>query len=240
VRRGMIIIILGVAFAARAAIFMYVDDAGKRHVVGDINAVPPEYRNQIETVEGAYDDSTPEERDAARREAARRREAWLRGQSTRIQREKADAAARKEAEEQRRRDAERAAGGEVKVLLFRNRVYVPVTLQYDQRRTDAYLVLDTGAERTVIHADVAQRIGIKFNTLDRGSAYGVGGVEVECRYFKLGRLEVGPYAKETFHVGVVEYGGPRTTAKGLLGMDFLKGYEHEVDYAAGVVRLKPR
>jgi predicted aspartyl protease len=176
----------------------------------------------------------------ARREAAQRRAAWLQGQSARIQREQAEAAARKAAEAQRRLEADRAAGGEVKALLFRNRVYVPVTLQYDQRRIDVYLVLDTGAERTVIHADVAQRIGIKFKNLDRGSAYGVGGVEVECRYFKLDRLEVGPFAQDAVHVGVVEYAGPRTTAKGLLGMDFLRQYEHEVDYAAGVVRFKPR
>lgn len=231
---------LCVALTARGAIFMYVDDDGRRHAVGSIDAVPLKYRDQVNTVAGKHDNSTEAERERDRLESARRRAEWLEGQSKRLHREQEEAVARQAEGERLRLEEERSAQGEVKVLIVKNRVYVPVTISHDLRQADAYLVLDTGAESTVIHADLAESIGIQYKNLDRSSAYGVGGVEVECRYFKLPSLALGPFRKESFYVGVVDYDGPHTTAKGLLGMDFLKHYEHNVDYARKVLQLTPR
>jgi predicted aspartyl protease len=233
-----VVLILG--GAARAAIFMYVDDDGRRHAVGSIDAVPPEYRAQIDTVEGAYDDSTEAEREQARAEAAERRAEWMKGQSERLRREQEEAVVREASRERLREDEARKAQGEIEVRLLRNRVYVPVRLTQGSRQKDAYLVLDTGAEGSVIYTELAKSVGMRLDNLTIGSGYGVGGVKIECRRGTLDCLTVGPYEHREFDVGIVDYDGPRVTESGLLGMNFLKGYEHRVDYTRKVLQLTPR
>jgi predicted aspartyl protease len=133
--------------------------------------------------------------------------------------------------------AEQGAGGTpgqtgapaaTSVLIEHNAVYVPVTFTSTFGKvTTARMLLDTGANITVIHSDLAHRAGAEVQW--GGSVRVAGGGLLSAGMASFRQLAVGPYATQNVKVAVIRNRGDRKH-DGLLGNDFLKQVAFQVDY----------
>jgi predicted aspartyl protease len=124
------------------------------------------------------------------------------------------------------------------VIIQNDKIYVPVTLAYQDRQVETTLVFDTGASGIVLHQNVAEQLGIDQTT--PSTAKGVGGIEIETRLARLQYVIVGPHKKENMGVSIVAYQTPSEASddlfNGLLGMGFIKGLSYHVDFDNQVIQ----
>ncbi len=99
------------------------------------------------------------------------------------------------------------------------------------------LLLDTGAQSTVIHTRALAAIGVDASDGRAVSVMGVTG-QAEGRYVGLESLEVGE--ARVAPLGVIAYDLLLREGDGLLGRDFLDRFTLTVDTEARVVILAPR
>ena len=231
----LIILLLSAAmlffpFAVRADIYKYVDKNGTTHFVDDLGKVPPEYRNQVTVREEKPEVTTEGETSPAVQgkgetpEEARTRQ-MLEGLEDK----------KRQDEEKAREEFEKSLV--TKVTIRGNQVLVPVTLGYGGKEVQASLVLDTGAEMTVIHQAIAEQLNLLL-TQRTGVRVGGGGV-INARIAKVDYVRVGPYEAKELHVWVVFPQGSPSKEDGALGMNFLRGLEYSVDFENQVIRWKP-
>jgi predicted aspartyl protease len=91
-------------------------------------------------------------------------------------------------------------------------------------------VLDTGASKTTINADVADQLSINLGKEKKAQVRVVGGAVIEACVVRMNRLTVGPHTKRNWDVFVVPHKGPAAGYDGLLGMDVLRGLKYRVDF----------
>jgi hypothetical protein len=98
------------------------------------------------------------------------------------------------------------------------------------------LVLDTGADRTMVAPAALSRLGILAPTLYQAEVRGVTGAAqadvVSVDSLEVGNARVGPLA-------IVAHDAALTEADGLLGRDFLSLFSVAIDARASVVTLEP-
>jgi predicted aspartyl protease len=217
-------------FEVRADIYKYVDKNGTTHFDDDLGKVPPEYRDQVTVLEEKPKGSSTEgeapqavEKKGETPEEARTRR-MLEG-----------------LEEKKQQDEEKARGEFEKSLVTKvtirgNQVLVPATLGYGGKEVQASLLLDTGAEMTVIHRPIAEQLNIP---LTPGAHVRVGGGRViNASVAKLDYVRVGPYEAKEIQAWVVFPQGPPPKEDGALGMNFLRGLEYSIDFENQVIRWK--
>ena len=100
------------------------------------------------------------------------------------------------------------------------------------------LVLDTGADRTMISPLALSALGVDMRPLGRGTVQGVTGVTTDVEIVRLDSLEIGE-AKAS-PIAVVAHDANLTRGEGLLGRDFLDRFTVNIDTRAREVVLVRR
>jgi predicted aspartyl protease len=127
--------------------------------------------------------------------------------------------------------------------LVGGRLFVPTRLDGQA----AIMMLDTGAARTVIDEDAVSRFRLPLSEWAAMTLRGAGG-DVRRRVARIDSLELGGAALHRrsatgdMSAGVAPLGGmlgPQSEAAGLLGGDFLWGYDLELDMPSGTGVLHP-
>jgi len=98
------------------------------------------------------------------------------------------------------------------------------------------LILDTGADRTMVGPAALTRLGIVASSLGRAEIHGVTGtVQADVLWVdsvEVGNARAGPLAIVVHDAGLAE-------AEGLLGRDFLSLFSVAIDVRSSVVTLEP-
>ena len=126
-----------------------------------------------------------------------------------------------------------ARGQQTRIVVKGNVILVPATLIYGGRQVDTQLVLDTGASSTVLHAPLAERLGIEpeINTKIRVAS----GEMVNAQAVNMDAIRVGPHNLQGMRTLIIRHQGPQTPHQGLLGLNFLSQFPYSVDMRAMVI-----
>ena len=124
---------------------------------------------------------------------------------------------------------------ETRVIIKNNKVFVPVTLGYENNQVETSLIFDTGAGSIVLHADIARQLGLEPGQVTQGE--GVGGIKISTHATRLSFVQVGPHKKENLRADVIVFEGDADEDyNGLLGMNFIRGLKYTIDFNEQVIR----
>jgi len=125
----------------------------------------------------------------------------------------------------------------VRIRVVQNLTLVQVTLN---RVHPATLVVDTGAQSTILSPSVVKRLGVAVSAdAPRRQVAGVGGNKFEVPFVKLAVLRVGDARIENMEVGVYDVAPSARGIHGLLGADFLHEFRLTLDRNENLMQLEP-
>lgn len=125
----------------------------------------------------------------------------------------------------------------VPIRVVQNITLVQATLNRLQLVT---LIVDTGAQSTIISPAIARRLGLTVSSsAPRRQVSVVGGGKLDVPFVKLSVLRVGDASIEGMDVGVYEVAPTARGIHGLLGADFLHQFRFTLDGREGMMHLEP-
>jgi clan AA aspartic protease (TIGR02281 family) len=122
-----------------------------------------------------------------------------------------------------------------KVIIKGNSVIVPTKIFYGTNDAEVKLLLDTGASKTMINTDVAERLSIKLDRARKTQVHVVGGATIDAYVVRVKSLTFGIHTKRNWDIVVVPHNGPAVEYEGLLGMDVLRGLKYRIDFKKNLI-----
>lgn len=104
----------------------------------------------------------------------------------------------------------------------------------------ARMVFDTGAALVIISQELSRKINQDNRGGDRRVKLRTAGGEVEGRYTRISKIELGPASRENVQAVVNPQANVFHDFDGLLGMSFLSDFQVSIDHQRGSVILKRR
>ncbi len=219
--------------SAGSEFYEYVDENGVKTFTNKQGAIPPSQVDDVKIHKERYDDLSEEERQRMiEAEAARLEE--IEKQKNQEWEKYIQKLHLRQLEKEKAREKKEFEENTTPVdITGNNQILVPVSLGYRNKTVVANLLLDTGANMTIIHDDIAERLGISGGR--RGKLIVAGGAKVKARHLPIKFLTVGSKTVLEPRITVLTYSGDESPFDGLLGLDFLRRFKFTIDYEKSVI-----
>jgi hypothetical protein len=126
----------------------------------------------------------------------------------------------------------------VPIRIVKGQIIVEALLNH---REIATFILDTGAERTLITPELADRIKIKAGLENKkGYLQVIGGQIIEASFGTLPEIEIGDALVKNLTVGITSIMPDQPYLDGLLGADFLTNFTVTIDHGINKLKLVGR
>lgn len=123
-----------------------------------------------------------------------------------------------------------------RIVIKENQVHIPVTFNTGKGPIKAIMLLDTGASITCITEELAARLNIDENNSRPSTTHLADGSEIPIRLAIIDSIRVGNKLKAHLEIGIMRKILHSEVHDGLLGIDFLNGFQYQVDLANGLIR----
>jgi hypothetical protein len=219
--------ILFLPCAGPGEFYEFTDENGVRTFTDDPGLIPESMSTDIQVHKEPYDD-LPEEERQLRIQADHERLMRIHKERDEERRRLEKNRQIQDLEEEKARKAREREKMRTPVTISNNQILVPVSITYRGNTMAVTLLLDTGASMTSLNQDIADRLAI---TRGRRSAARIAdGSVIRTRQVTLDSLQVGPKSLPSQTVLIIPFKGPSGPFDGLLGLDFLQHFPHDIDY----------